>query len=483
MSKKAKHLIDRMADRDLLEQAADDALAALKDKDVWYAKRFKEHREESIDKIQNMIILGEYPTKEYRCILHQTVNKVREIYPLDFDPWSIFFHAVKLVLEPIVERVLIYDTSAGRKGKGQTFGALRVEQLIRRHKGYKVIVQADLRKFYMAIAHILVTDTLRQFIEDELFIQLIERTLLDYCSDIEDLLAEEMERKAKYCASWISTEPIPDKYIHCERGVTVGSCIAQLIGNLVATNIDRRMKEYYKVKVYHRHCDDIFMMFKTIEEARYYLNRLDYECNQVGLCVKASSFVATLKDEEEGIDGRPLDYIGYVFSRCNMRMRKRNKVHCAKALHRVKSRKRRHEVLASYWGIMKWGRCKHLWNVLTNNNSMGFSDFGIKPQEISEKDGHRFFHVPQVTASEILNLPIKVTDFEDGLTIQGKPDRCAVMFEENGVKKKFITSSSIIREQLQAARKLEQDGQTVFPVETCVHRKSLGDGKNTYYMD
>ncbi len=482
MAKKARNLITRLASRELLEQAADYAYGALDDKNVWYARRFIANREDYIDRIQNMIILGEYPTKEYHCVIHHAVDKDREIFPLPFFPWSILFHAVKLLLEPIAERILILDTSAGREGKGQVFGALRTERLIRR-SGCRFVVQADLRKYYLAMPHSTLRASLRRYIDDEMFMDMVEKTILDFRSDIEDLLDAERAKKELYCASWRSTEEIPDDLLHCARGITVGLCIAQIFGNIVPAEVDRAMKEKYRVKVYHRHCDDIFMGADTIEQARYFLNRLDYEMNQRGLTVKASSFIAPLKDEKRDIKGRTLDYVGYVFSRGNMRVRKRSKVRFARLLHRVKSRKRRHEILASYWGILKWGRCRHLWNVLTNNNSMGFSDFGISVKEVSEKDGHRYFHVPQVTASEILNLTISVVDFEDGLTIQGKSDRCAVIFEVDGIRKKFITSSTIIRDQLNSARDLEKKGQKVFPVQTSPHRKALGGGKNTYFMD
>ena len=66
MTKKVRNLIDKVASREVLNQAADDALDALDDKNVWYANDFRAHREESLDAIQNMIILGEYPTKEYK---------------------------------------------------------------------------------------------------------------------------------------------------------------------------------------------------------------------------------------------------------------------------------------------------------------------------------------------------------------------------------------------------------------------------------
>ena len=45
MTKKVRNLIDKVASREVLNQAADDALDALDDKNVWYANDFRAHRE------------------------------------------------------------------------------------------------------------------------------------------------------------------------------------------------------------------------------------------------------------------------------------------------------------------------------------------------------------------------------------------------------------------------------------------------------
>ncbi len=483
VTKKGKHLIDAIADRDVLEEAADDALRALDNKSVWYARKFISEREEAVDRIQNMIILGAYPQKEYKAVIHHAPDKDREIYPLHFDPWSILFHAVKIVLEPIAERMMIFDSSAGRNGKGQTFGALRMQMFMRRYPEYGFFSQSDLRKFYLSIPHAVIIETLRQCINDELFIRMIIETVLDYHSDIEDTLLEEQQKKMKYCM-WASQEPTPKEYRHCRRGIIIGSCIGQILTNMVLTRIDRIMKDRLHIKVYHRHCDDIYMGAKTLQEAEQQLNRLDYEMNRIGLVVKSTSFAAPLKDENKNNNGRAADYIGYVFSRKNMLMRKRNKVNFAKAIARVKSRRRRREILASYWGISKWGHCRNLWRTITDNKKMGFADLGIKVQEVTEKDGQRYFHVASVSVSGILNLPIDVEDFEDNVKIREKSGRCIVVFSQDGEKKKFITSSLIIRDQLNKARELEKEsGKQVFPIKTAVRRKNIGEGKSTYYFE
>ena len=89
-------------------------------------------------------------------------------------PWNILYHAIKVVFEPIVEKISIYDSSAGRKGKGQVFAALRTEQLLRKHTNLHYVVKLDIRKFYPSLPHKVIMNALRRYIDDDLFLELIE---------------------------------------------------------------------------------------------------------------------------------------------------------------------------------------------------------------------------------------------------------------------------------------------------------------------
>ncbi len=511
-TKKTKHIMDALADRDVLEQAADETLQSVRCKSItkdmilgkvkltkeerlrvekvpWYVKKFIIHREQCLDELQNMVILQLAIPMPYNEVILHAVDKDREIYPTHFYPWSVLLHAIKLFLEPISEKIAIYDSSAGRKGKGQTFGVERMKSFMRRYNECKAFWKGDFRKFYLSIPHEVIMDTFRQYISDELFLSFFERNVLNFESDdaILELLHEEIEKKKKYC-HWASDVPFRE---YDKRGITTGSPISQIIGNMVNTKIDREMKEVQKVKGYHRHCDDTYGLALDVEEGFKYLNALDGVCNKNGIVLKASSFAAPLRNELLNIDGRGADFMGFVFSRDNCRLRKRNKLHFAKKIAKVKSRKRRQEILAAYWGIMKWGRCRHLWYTVTNKNYMAFSDFGINGnKEISIIDGKRCFNVQPTTQSVIQNIPITVLDFEDDLVIKGKSGRCSVLISmSDGSKKKFITSSTEMRGQLNDGRKLEESeewkklGKKFFPQPSVVRYKSLGGNKGTYYLE
>lgn len=191
------------------------------------------------------------------------------------------------------------------------------------------------------------------------------------------------------------------------------------------------------------------------------------------------------RNNEEGreVVGRRIDYLGYVFSRENVRIRKSVKHNFALKVKRTSNETKLKQVKASYWGWCKWAKGRHLWRVVTDND-MSFADKGIKASG-KTKDGKKYYQVKSVSITDILNVPIKVIDFETGITTSKGKDRYAVLYETaSGERCKFVTSAFEIKNVLDQARQAEQRGQQIFPVENVIIRKrAFGDGKSSYYFD
>lgn len=173
--------------------------------------------------------------------------------------------------------------------------------------------------------------------------------------------------------------------------------------------------------------------------------------------------------------GRSLDYLGYCFTPGNVRMRKSIKAEFARKAKRIRNKKRRREVLASYWGWCKWGDCRHLWNVITDND-MSFAEHGINGR-IETKDGKRFFDVEKVSLEEIVKDEITILEYEEGVKTQYGPDRTVIKIRHNGAEKKIITNSFTIKSQLRQARDLN-----LFPIDTVVLKKPIEKGRWDFYF-
>lgn len=114
---------------------------------------------------------------------------------------------------------------------------------------------------------------------------------------------------------------------------------------------------------------------------------------------------------------------------------------------------------------------------------MSFASKGIK-QSGKTRDGKKFFDVQEIRLMDILNVPVTIVDFESDVTTRQGSGRYCVLFEKNGTRGKFITNSYNIKDVLEQARAAEQQGNPIFPVSgVVIKRRSLGDGKSTYYFD
>lgn len=178
----------------------------------------------------------------------------------------------------------------------------------------------------------------------------------------------------------------------------------------------------------------------------------------------------------EATRGSAIDFLGYAFDRDKVFLRKRIKQTFARKVARIKSKRRRHAVLASYWGWCKWGDCRNLWNKITKND-MSFSEHGITGRNVT-KDGKEFYDIMQVKADDIINLPITVVSFIPGIMTRHGPDRYAVKIAINGEERKWITGSVTIKSMLEQAKTMG-----ALPIETVLRKRDLGGGMKDYIFD
>lgn len=204
------------------------------------------------------------------------------------------------------------------------------------------------------------------------------------------------------------------------------------------------------------------------------------------LTERIASGTFTVKDyrEREIVEGGKLrkiqvlsmyDRIGVhaVMNVVDRHMRKRIKQKMARKMHEVRSRKRRRELIASFYGMAKHANCNMLFNKLTGKQMKSFKDLKVayKPE-----DGKKRFSGAVVSIRELVNLPIVVKDFETGIKTEQGEDRCIVAIEQNGEPKKFFTNSEEMKNILAQIREMP-DG---FPFETTIKTETFGKGRTKY---
>ena len=180
------------------------------------------------------------------------------------------------------------------------------------------------------------------------------------------------------------------------------------------------------------------------------------------------------KNERIFPSAQGIDFLGYVtFNGSYSLLRKRVKKKYARKLHKVKSRKRRRELIASFYGMAKHACCRNLFYKLTGKKMKSFKDLNVayKPE-----DGKKRFAGAVVSIRELVNLPIVVKDFEVGVKTSQGEDRCVVSIEQNGEPKKFFTNSEEMKNILQQVSEMP-DG---FPFETTIKAETFGKGRTKY---
>ncbi len=226
--------------------------------------------------IQQKLVDG-FHTSPYKTkTIHEP--KKREIYILPFSPDRIVQHALMNILEPIWEKLFIYDSYACRKGKGIHAGSRRTMEFIRQNR---YCMQSDVAKFYPSVKHDILFEIIQQKIK-------CQRTL----GIIEDIIYSIGEG----------------------QNVPIGNYTSQWFGNLYLNELDQFLKHEYHVKHYIRYCDD----FVVFHDDKKFLNELvdiikEFLKDKLQLVLKKCSIFPV---------SQGLDFLGYRHFRNYILLRK-----------------------------------------------------------------------------------------------------------------------------------------------------------------
>ena len=127
------------------------------------------------------------------------------------------------------------------------------------------------------------------------------------------------------------------------KGISIGLRSSQGLGKLLlSVYLDHYLKDKYGVCHFYRYCDDGVVLGKTKAELWMIRDIIHEQLQEIDLVVKPNERVFPTA---EGID-----FLGYVIRPNNVRLRKRIKQKFARKMCEVKSRKRRRELTASFYG-------------------------------------------------------------------------------------------------------------------------------------
>ena len=426
------YIVEEIIEPSNMEDSFNQVLRGTKRKRSRQGRYLLAHKEEVLDELTASIASGSFRVKDdhERDIVEG--GKLRRIQVLSMKD-RIAVHAIMTIVDKHLRKRFIRTTSASVKKRGPHDLMAYIRRDMKDDpEGTQFCYKFDIRKFYESVKQDFVMYCVNRIFKDQKLIVMLD--------------------------NFVRLMP---------EGISIGLRSSQGLGNLLlSVYLDHFLKDKYGIRYYYRYCDDGVVLGKTKEELWKIRDAVHERINSIRLSIKPNERVFPV--------GEGIDFLGYViYAPDHVRLRKRIKQKFARKMHEVKSRRRRRELMASFYGMAKHADCNKLYYKLTGKKMRSFKDLNVsyKPE-----DGKKRFPGTVVSIRELVNLPIIVKDFETGIKTEQGEDRCIVSIEQNGEPKKFFTNSEEMKNILAQVREMP-DG---FPFETTIKTETFGKGRTKY---
>lgn len=434
--KRDGYIIEEIIEQSNLEEAFDVVVRSTLRKRLREGRWLLEHREEFLQQVREEIVTGVVTLGDYHEKIITECGKTRNIQVFSMRD-RIKINAIMAVVDKHIRRRYIRTTGASIKKRGMHDLMQYIRCDMKEDPTIRFWYKCDVQTCYDTVQHHFVKYCLLHVFKDKRLLNIL--------------------------FSFIDIMPGGVK-------MSIGMRSSQgLVNLLFSIFIDHVLKDRERLKHFYRYMDDNVTGAadkRSLWRVRDITHR---QVNSIGQKIKSNERVFPV---ELG-----LDFLGYKIFPTHTLLRKRVKKNFARKLAKVKSRKRRTEIIGSLYGMAKHADCKHLLKkLLTRKEMIKFSDLGLT---YTPKDGKKRFNGDRVRISAIVNVEIEIHDFErDVKTAQGD-GRYLVSFKDTrtGQFAKFFTNSDEMKAMLDA---MASKGD-VFPIQTIIRSEPFQGGSGTRY--
>jgi retron-type reverse transcriptase len=233
--KRAANLLEQIVERRNLQLAAYRALRGKRDR--LDARTFVADLERNLRQMAEQVWAGEFPVG--RCTQFTIHDPKKRTITAPCFAERVLHHAIMNICEPLLERFLIDDTYACRRGKGRIAALHRAVRFSAR---FPAFLKLDVRKYFDSVSHLVLCQRLERRFKDERLLALLWQILDVY-----------------------HTSP--------GRGLPIGSLTSQHLANFYLGWFDRFVKEVIRSPGYVRYMDDCVLWGATSAELRQSLAR------------------------------------------------------------------------------------------------------------------------------------------------------------------------------------------------------------------
>lgn len=264
---------------------------------------FERHEEEELLALQDELQAQSYQPGKYRTFyIHEPKRRLIAAAPFRD---RVVHHALCQVIEPIWERLFIYDSYANRVGKGTHRALDRCQAYARR---YPYVLQCDIQQFFPSIDHSILQSILAYRIHDTRVLWLCERILQSgQAVQLETIDADGTDG------------------IGCQRGLPIGNLTSQFWANVYLNNFDHFIQRELHCHAYLRYVDD-FLLFAERKETLWSWRWALIEF-LAGLRLKLHENRAQVYPVQNGIP-----FLGFRVYPTHRRLKRRNHIHFRRRL-------------------------------------------------------------------------------------------------------------------------------------------------------
>jgi len=214
----------------------------------WYVKEFEDNLETELIKLKTELETLTYKPKPLKTFVIRD-PKTRVISASNFRD-RVVHHAVCNIIEPIFDKVFIYDSYANRKRKGGLKALIRFDEfkrkvtkngkLVKKAKDNNMVIgyvlKADIKHYFDTVDHEVLMGIIKNKISDEKVLWLIKRILDNHNSKIKG------------------------------KGMPIGNLTSQFFANVYLNELDYFVKHSLEAKYYIRYVDDFVILHRSKEK-------------------------------------------------------------------------------------------------------------------------------------------------------------------------------------------------------------------------
>lgn len=434
--KRDGYIIEEIIEQSNLEASFDSVVRGTRRKRLHEGKWLLANRAAFLQSVREEIVSGNVRLGDYHEKIIKEGGKVRQIQVFSMRD-RIKINAVMSVVDKHLRRRYIRTTAASIKERGMHDLMKYIRRDMKEDPSIRFWYKFDVQKCYDTVRHEFVRYALQRVFKD--------KKLLSILYSFIDIMPDGVR-------------------------MSMGMRSSQgLVNLLLSVYLDHFLKDRYGVRHFYRYMDD-GVVGASDKRVLWFIRDIVHEqIESIDQKVKKNERVFPIS---EG-----LDFLGYRIYSDHTLLRKRVKKKFCRKLAKLKSRKRRIEVVGSLKGMAQHADCKNLLRkLLTKKEMIKFSDLGLT---YTPKDGKKRFNGDRVRISAIVNVEIEIHDFErDVKTAQGDC-RYLVSFRDTrtGQFAKFFTNSDEMKSMLDA---MASKGD-VFPIQTIIRSEPFQGGGGTRY--